>query len=177
MYLFSKYIYIYFIPTSMFTATSWVSHLLPPTSYPARTSLLVTTFLCQVGIFNSALQNTPNGDEGWLLRMYLFCVHFLFAFCFFLLITCLGMTSLEQWCFACITFTFMALLSYVLILVRLKRRNRNCVSTSTKEDAASTDEGNVDVQESTMELILFLCNVVSFTCFNLYFWTSNIYVL
>ena len=87
------------------------------------------------------------------------------------------MTSLEQWCFACITFTFMALLSYVLILVRLKRRNRNCVSTRTKEDAASIDEGNVDVQESTMELILFLCNVVSFTCFNLYFWTSNIYVL
>ena len=37
-----KYIYVYFIPTSMFTFTSWVSFLLPPTSYPARTSLLVT---------------------------------------------------------------------------------------------------------------------------------------
>ena len=77
MYLFSKYIYIYFIPTSMFTATSWVSHLLPPTSYPARTSLLVTTFLCQVGIFNSALQNTPNGDEGCLLKI----ICFVFIFC------------------------------------------------------------------------------------------------
>ena len=65
--LYRKYIFLYFIPTAIFTATSWVSHLLPPTSYPARTSLLVTTFLCQVGIFNSALQNTPNGDEGWLL--------------------------------------------------------------------------------------------------------------
>ena len=78
MYLFSKYIYIYFIPTSMFTATSWVSHLLPPTSYPARTSLLVTTFLCQVGIFNSALQNTPNGDEGLAFEN----VHFLLIFSF-----------------------------------------------------------------------------------------------
>ena len=87
------------------------------------------------------------------------------------------MTSLEQWCFACITFTFMALLSYVLILVRLKKKNRNSVSTSTKEDAASTDTVIIDVQDSTMELILFSCNVVSFTCFNLYFWTSNIYVL
>ena len=36
------------MPTSMFTLTSWFSFLLPPTSYPARTSLLVTIFLCQV---------------------------------------------------------------------------------------------------------------------------------
>ena len=90
MYLFSKYIYIYFIPTSMFTATSWVSHLLPPTSYPARTSLLVTTFLCQVGIFNSALQNTPNGDEGWL---FCECVNFLPNFCFIFLFRYLAETA------------------------------------------------------------------------------------
>ena len=59
-----KYIFIYFIPTSMFTLTSWVSYLLPPTSYPARTSLLVTVFLCQVGIFTSAIKDTPSSDEG-----------------------------------------------------------------------------------------------------------------
>ena len=59
-----KYIFIYFIPTSMFTLTSWVSYLLPPTSYPARTSLLVTVFLCQVGIFTAAIKDTPNYDEG-----------------------------------------------------------------------------------------------------------------
>ena len=61
---YSKYILIYFIPTTMFTATSWVSHLLPPTSYPARTSLLVTVFLCQVGVFTSALKDNPNSDGG-----------------------------------------------------------------------------------------------------------------
>ena len=60
----SKHIYVYFIPTSMFTVTSWVSFLLPPTSYPARTSLLVTVFLCQVGIFTSAIKDTPSSDEG-----------------------------------------------------------------------------------------------------------------
>ena len=59
-----KYIFVYFIPTSMFTATSWVSYLLPPTSYPARTSLLVTVFLCQVGIFTAAIKDTPNYDDG-----------------------------------------------------------------------------------------------------------------
>ena len=59
-----KYLFVYFIPTTMFTLTSWVSYLLPPTSYPARTSLLVTVFLCQVGIFTAAIKDTPNYDEG-----------------------------------------------------------------------------------------------------------------
>ena len=59
-----KYLFVYFIPTTMFTLTSWVSYLLPPTSYPARTSLLVTVFLCQVGIFTAAIKDTPNYDGG-----------------------------------------------------------------------------------------------------------------
>ena len=45
---YDKYIYIYYIPTTMFTLTSWVSFMLPPTCYPARTTLLVTVFLCQI---------------------------------------------------------------------------------------------------------------------------------
>ena len=61
---YKQYVYNYFIPTTMFTLTSWVSYLLPPTSYPARTSLLVTVFLCQVGIFTAAIKDTPNYDEG-----------------------------------------------------------------------------------------------------------------
>ena len=32
-----NYIWVYFLPTSLFTVTSWFSFLLPPTSYPART--------------------------------------------------------------------------------------------------------------------------------------------
>ena len=58
-----KFIFIYFVPTTMFTMTSWVSHLLPPTSYPARTSLLITVFLCQVGVFTAAIKDI-NYDKG-----------------------------------------------------------------------------------------------------------------
>ena len=43
-----KYLWVYYLPTSLFTITSWFSFLLPPTAYPARTALLVTVFLCQV---------------------------------------------------------------------------------------------------------------------------------
>ena len=51
-----QYIFNYFVPTTMFTVTSWFSYLLPPTSYPARTSLLVTIFLCQILEFPLWLQ-------------------------------------------------------------------------------------------------------------------------
>ena len=61
-----QYIFNYFVPTTMFTVTSWFSYLLPPTSYPARTSLLVTIFLCQIGIFTSAIKETPSSDHGKL---------------------------------------------------------------------------------------------------------------
>ena len=62
--LYSKYLWVYYLPTSMFTVTSWVSFLLPPTSYPSRTSLLVTVFLCQIGLFNAVIRDTPNQDGG-----------------------------------------------------------------------------------------------------------------
>ena len=59
-----QYIFNYFVPTTMFTLTSWFSYLLPPTSYPARTALIVTIFLCQSGIFTSAIKETPSFDDG-----------------------------------------------------------------------------------------------------------------
>ena len=59
-----QYMFNYFVPTTMFTVTSWFSYLLPPTSYPSRTSLLVTIFLCQTGIFTSAIKETPKSDDG-----------------------------------------------------------------------------------------------------------------
>ena len=62
--LYTRYLWVYYLPTSMFTVTSWVSFLLPPTSYPARTSLLVTVFLCQIGLFNAVIRDTPKQDEG-----------------------------------------------------------------------------------------------------------------
>ena len=81
-----KFIYIYYIPTYLFTITSWMSFIIPPFSYPARyqtiqydillvyvateqfifyrTTLLVTVFLCQIGIFTSAIRDTPIANTG-----------------------------------------------------------------------------------------------------------------
>ena len=62
--LYMKYIVVYYLPTSMFTVTSWISFVLPPTSYPSRTSLLVTVSLCQIGLFNAVMRDTPHQDGG-----------------------------------------------------------------------------------------------------------------
>ena len=67
IYLTSKYgnfMFTYFIPTFLFTVTSWVSFILPPTNYPSRTSLLVTVFLCQIGMFRSAIADNPSAEDG-----------------------------------------------------------------------------------------------------------------
>ena len=60
----AKYVLVYYLPTSTFTLTSWFSFLLPPSSYPARTGLLVTLVLCQIGLFNTVIENTPNANGG-----------------------------------------------------------------------------------------------------------------
>ena len=79
--LYTRYMWVYYLPTSMFTVTSWVSFLLPPTSYPARTSLLVTVFLCQIGVFNAVIRDTPKQDGGntstyFFSNFYSICVQF-----------------------------------------------------------------------------------------------------
>ena len=61
---YKKYIMLYYIPTSLIVVTSWVFFLLPSTSYPARTALLVTVFLLLINIFSGVVQNTPDGNDG-----------------------------------------------------------------------------------------------------------------
>lgn len=139
---YKKYIFIYFIPTTMFTITSWVSYLLPPTSYPARTSLLVTVFLCQVGIFTAAIKDTPNYDEG--------------------------MTSLELWCFACITCTFGALLGYVIILIRMEYIRQKLKLAAVKPEHFKPELK----RDINIEAFLFVCTAGGFALFNVYYWLT-----
>ena len=133
--LHSKYMWVYYLPTSMFTVTSWVSFLLPPTSYPSRTSLLVTVFLCQIGLFNAVIRDTPNQDGGTKTLFHprgLFCLEKLKLWKGFSIPLCLlsprqdywsGMTALETWCLAMIGLVFEALLAYVVVLFWLSREN------------------------------------------------------
>ena len=60
----TKYIMLYYIPTTLIVITSWIFFLLPSTSYPARTALLVTVFLLLINIFSSIVRETPVSSTG-----------------------------------------------------------------------------------------------------------------
>ena len=158
-----KYIFVYYVPSSMFTVTSWVSHLLPPTSYPARTSLLVTVFLCQIGILTSALQDTPSYDEGKYMQATY--TYLLPKFCVILLNP--GMTSLEEWCFACFVFTFTTLVTYVIILIRMVYRSLLLNSVEPDNKVQKNQDWKSDMY---LEIFLFSCSAFGFSAFNVYYW-------
>ena len=158
---YDKYIFIYYIPTTMFTLTSWVSFLLPPTSYPARTTLLVTVFLCQIGIFNAVIKDTPNKDGGRFMTPSII-IYLEFP----------GLTALECWCLACIALVFQALISYVIILARIgSRLNYKGSKVGEMKHKRSThvrERGDL-----VLEWILFSWVLGSAFVFNIYYWTKQ----
>ena len=146
-----KCLLVYFLPTSMFTITSWFSFLLPPTSYPARTSLLVTIFLCQIGIFNTVVQDTPN-ENG-------------------------GLTALEVWVLSNIYLVFLTFLAYVVLLARIRLEPiREVVPQKNKMDPRK-EEGADERKMTALEIWLFLAVAVGtllfLVIFFLYYLTDN----
>ena len=76
------------------------------------------------------------------------------------------MTDLEFWCFACITFTFGSLISYVLILFTLGCPvNRAQVSDKKSETERS--------RNNVLELILFTITAGAFALFNIIYWSGK----
>ena len=127
--IWQKYITLYYVPTILIVLTSWIFFLLPSTSYPARTALLVTVFLLLINIFSSVVNETPNtSDGGEYNSITQFNCPAKLHKCKnvatlkapgIIILTCyLEMTALELWTLACIFTVFGSLLSYGFILSR-----------------------------------------------------------
>ena len=98
--------YIYYLPSTLFVITSWVSFLIPPEVVPGRMALLVTLFLVLINIFNNVTNVSPNTEgmtaiSSWMLGDKIQVVKVLFE-----------ISQLP----ACIFFLFGALMSYASIL-------------------------------------------------------------
>ena len=61
---YAKYMTLYYLPTIVIVFTSWVFFLLPSTSYPARTTLLVSALLILINIYSDVVNETPNTSDG-----------------------------------------------------------------------------------------------------------------
>ena len=79
------------------------------------------------------------------------------------------MTALELWCFACITCTFGALVSYVIILIKIEYRRYHKKHHQTKPES----ESKVDKRDVNIEVFLFTCVAGLFALFNLTFWMMS----
>ena len=73
------------------------------------------------------------------------------------------MTALELWCFACITCTFGALLSYVIILVKIEYTRCYEKMHQTKPGLEVTK----DKRDLHIEVFLFTCTAGGFALINI----------
>lgn len=73
--IYLKFLLLYYLPSYMITISSWFFYLLPSTSYPARTALLMTAFLLLIQIYNSVVNDTPNsnGNPQLSVNHYFVC--------------------------------------------------------------------------------------------------------
>ena len=83
------------------------------------------------------------------------------------------MTDLECWCFACISCTFGALLSYVVILVKMEY-SRQHHQTQTKPDSKLKVKDHIKDRDILIEVLLFSMVAGGFAMFNIYFWIFSI---
>jgi len=164
-----RYIFLYYIPTMLIVITSWTFFLLPSTSYPSRTALLVTVFLLLINIFSGVVNDTPNTDNG-------------------------TMTDLEMWTFCCIVSVFVSLVSYGIILVKdqmiiqgvimndegdaveFSPRNARKVWSSEKKEVKEVKKASImekTKKNVALEASLFSLVATGFIFFNVYYWTRS----
>ena len=82
----------------------------------------------------------------------------------------LGMTDLELWCFANITCTFGALLSYVIILMRMEYIRHHSQNKTKSEKSKEKIEKERDL---IVELLLFGAVAGLFALFNICYWSMR----
>lgn len=159
---YSKYLFIYYLPSTLFVITSWVSFLIPPEVVPGRMALLVTLFLVLINIFNNVTAITPNTE---------------------------GMTAISSWMLACIFFLFGSLMSYALILYMLLRQklekqtlkkeglhmiySKDCKvhpPPEIKQRLEDLDEIDRCQRMSSIDALFLRLFPLSFLVFNLIYW-------
>merc|ERR1712013_481143 len=82
----TRYIFIYYLPSSLCTITSWASFLINPQVVPGRMGLLVTLFLSLTTLLISTISSSPGVAVGitaltaWIIIQYVFIVAAIIAY-------------------------------------------------------------------------------------------------
>ena len=89
----TRYLFIYYLPSALCVFTSWASFLIKPEVVPGRMSLLVTLFLSLTTVLVATITSSPRVGVGisaltaWILLHYVFIVAAIAAYAFQLVST------------------------------------------------------------------------------------------
>ena len=106
-----RYLYLYYLPSSLLVFISWLSFLMPHNNVDGRVGLLITSLLVLVNIFNAVIESTPREAEG--------------------------LTAITIWILGMMFFVFISFIGYLVILLRLKiiqSKRYNEVSEGVRRD-------------------------------------------
>ena len=86
-----RYLFIYFLPSSLCVLASWVCFLIDTNNIAARCSVLSIVFLSLTTLLISSIQSSPRVGSitaltAWILIQYLFIVVEIAIFCYILVI-------------------------------------------------------------------------------------------
>ena len=132
----------------MFVVISSMSFLIPPTAYPARFGMLLTTLLVQliliiiifiitkvlVNMFTSVLLTTPSDSKG--------------------------LTALAIWILSTILLVFTALLLYIVVLIEMRRVARRTSSNENERRSLDLDPVFLAVHLTMFAIFLLTYTIV-----------------
>ena len=140
---YTMYVLMYYIPFSMFVIISLISFFIPPTAYPARFGLLITTILVLVNMFNNVVNSTPKDAKG--------------------------LTAIVFWMLGCSCFVFSTLISYAGVIIRIRvidHRMRNVQKVKpTKTGDSSDKQWDYTRSQNFIDMLLFFITSFSFIIF------------
>ena len=133
------YVLMYYLPSTMFVIISWISFFIPPTAYPARFGLLITTVLVLVNTFNNVVTNTPKDANN--------------------------VTAIVIWMIGCLFFVFSALISYAILILRMRFINNGETNNKTKVKPMNPSDDVPTKSYNMTDMILLCITFITFIVF------------
>ena len=145
-----KYILSYYIPSALFVASSWISFMIPPEVIPGRMALLITLILALVNLSGTVIDKRPSTKNP---------------------------TVLDIWMLVCISFVWIALLAYAILLMGQRTRawtnETNVVTLVTPNSGKTKVAENLNRRQFSsinLDKIYLISLPIIFCLFNLIYW-------
>jgi len=152
---YKKFLYVYYLPSGLLVAVSWIGFLIPAELVLGRLAILITPLLLLINIFNIIISSSPNAE---------------------------GITAVAAWMLACLFFVLGSLFGYVFILLKNRKWNLfvrkddgRLTEENEDEKKKNTKKGQADFRSEVYDDVFLLVFPIMFLMFNLIYWPICLY--